>query len=432
MLLNFNTNSCDYRLKNAPGLTALLEKYQGRLHGEESTINKPLSPLNGRRDGPTNTNSFRVRSHQKWSQELGPCLSKLLTASQNLTKTLRLVHGIQRLKEEPPRSAIAHALQHRRDVCFSQALTAAITVLIARISCSAIDPAFMVLLSNIGVALGVECLLTPYRTEAGMWSDMAVAVEDLAGVTFLLVPVSAARPEPSNNQSTIPVEYLPEIHGCRDALQVTIPVPAAVFSALPASVGKQGLVEFRLIPMCFTVGVNEQAKLADKFGDVSAVVSANQRSFERLESYHRRYQKLMTDFFPGKRLNESKRTLSSILSQLQNELLATDKVQNVEIHHLAEIAVRKMAGLRMTCCKSAKDRTGMAVSLEQTNILLNEFDLTSGEFLRSLHCMRSRGTRRENTMKNVGVDKFAFNRLQLTSFPALYRPPSGTFGNVQS
>ena len=42
----------------------------------------------------------------------------------------------------------------------------------------------------------------------------------------------------------------------------------------------------------------------------------------------------------------------------------------------------------MTCCKSAKDRTGMAVTLEQTNILSDEFDLTSGEFLRSLHCMR--------------------------------------------
>jgi len=112
--------------------------------------------------------------------------------------------------------------------------------------------------------------------------------------------------------------------------------------------------------------------------------------------------------------------------------MATDKIQNIEIHHLAETAVRKMRGLRITCCKSAKDRTGMAVTLEQTNILSNEFDLTSGEFLRSLHCMRSQGTRRENTMKNVGVNKFAFNRLQLMAFPALYRPPPGTFGNFQS
>jgi hypothetical protein len=62
------------------------------------------------------------KSNQKWCTELSPCLSKLLSAAQALIKTLRLVHGVQRLQEELPRSATAHSIQHRRDVCFSQAV----------------------------------------------------------------------------------------------------------------------------------------------------------------------------------------------------------------------------------------------------------------------------------------------------------------------
>lgn len=142
-------------------------------------------------------------------------------------------------------------------------------------------------------------------------------------------------------------------------------------------------MEFRLVPIFFTVGVNEQAILADKFGDMTAVMDTNQQSFVRLESYHRRYQKLMTDFFPAKswfsaflnnswstwviwfnhflknllstELNESKRTLSSIITQLQTELMATDKIQNIEIHHLAETAVRKMRGKACIINQDAKE-----------------------------------------------------------------------------
>lgn len=88
----------------------------------------------------------------------------------------------------------------------------------------------MVLVSRVGLLIGVEGLLTPYRMEAGMWADMAVAVEDLAAVRFLLVPITTpsspvngttSRPEMATKHSDgIPADYLPQIHGCRDALQV--------------------------------------------------------------------------------------------------------------------------------------------------------------------------------------------------------------------
>lgn len=84
----------------------------------------------------------------------------------------------------------------------------------------------MVLISNAGLLLGVEGLLTPYKAEAGMWSDMAVAIEDLASVKFLLVPVTTGSSgihvttSTSKQQSAVPGEYLPQIHGARESLQV--------------------------------------------------------------------------------------------------------------------------------------------------------------------------------------------------------------------
>jgi hypothetical protein len=113
-----NNNS---QLEQAPGLASLLDKYEGRLYSESAdSVNKNVDDQNDLAESTDSSNTDK--NNQKWITELSPCLSKLLSAAQALIKTLRLVHGVQRLQEELPRSATAHALQHRRDVCFSQAV----------------------------------------------------------------------------------------------------------------------------------------------------------------------------------------------------------------------------------------------------------------------------------------------------------------------
>ena len=80
-------------------------------------------------------------------------------------------------------------------------------------------------------------------------------------------------------------------------------------------------------------------------------------------------------------------TLAELMANLKASVQAKVN-KNVEVLQLSSQICRRMRGLRFTSCKSAKDRTGMSVTLEQVNILSAEYHLAEHEYTRALDCMR--------------------------------------------
>ena len=62
---------------------------------------------------------------------------------------------------------------------------------------------------------------------------------------------------------------------------------------------------------------------------------------------------------------------------------------HLKVHHPEKQLVFAIhLGIRFTCCKSGKDRTGMSSTLEQVQILSREYDLAEHEYQRALDTMR--------------------------------------------
>ncbi|XP_077559215.1 inositol polyphosphate-4-phosphatase type I A-like isoform X2 [Haemaphysalis longicornis] len=353
-----------------------------------------------------------------WQAELAPSVRKLRQSMACLQKVARFSYALLSLKEPHPSASLSYSVRQRRDICFSHALTSLVAGLMSKLWCQQADPLFVHCLTSFGVLAQFTGLLSCHGDEMAMLEDMVVAVDDLRRVAFWL--------EPATNVCS----PKPRVEGSRVFLSVLLPTPETVMARVP----HRGRFQFSVVPVFFNVGINEQATLAEKIGDQSFQERINIDGAASLKEYHKQFQK-----FPMPK-NEAPRMrsiqprevpLADVIEQLQSHARAR-KSKDVEVLHLAMEACRRMRGLRFTSCKSAKDRTGMSVTLEQGQILLQDFGLDAKEVPRAVACMRSEGTRRHNTFKNVGVRKYAFNSLQLMALPKQYRPPPGTFGNVQS
>nr|XP_019586338.1 PREDICTED: type II inositol 3,4-bisphosphate 4-phosphatase isoform X1 [Rhinolophus sinicus]XP_019586339.1 PREDICTED: type II inositol 3,4-bisphosphate 4-phosphatase isoform X1 [Rhinolophus sinicus] len=329
------------------------------------------------RDGekePSVVDSVISHPREDWYEQLYPliltlkdCMGEVVSrAKQSLTFVL-----LQELAYSLPQCLM---LTLRRDVVFSQALAGLVCGFIIKLHTSLHDPGFLQQLHTVGLIVQYEGLLSTYSDEIGMLEDMAVGVSDLKKVAFKII-------EAKSN------DVLPVITGRREHYVVEVKLPARMFESLPLQI-KEGQL-LHVYPVLFNVGINEQQTLAERFGDVSLQESINQENFELLKEYYTTFMEKMPPDYISQ--FQEQHDLKGLLENLHQNIQAK-KRKNVEIMWLAATICRKLNGIRFTCCKSAKDRTSMSVTLEQCAILRDEHQLHKDFFIRALDCMRSRQT----------------------------------------
>ncbi|KAL0970608.1 hypothetical protein UPYG_G00244380 [Umbra pygmaea] len=352
-----------------------------------------------------------------WHEQLLPLVVTLRECVTEAVDRSRNAMTFVLLQEAAWQTSHSQAFTHRRDAVFSQTLCAVVCGFVLRLYSGLEDKLFLLQLCETGLIAQFEGLLSTYGDEVGMLEDMEVGVSDMSKVSFRIT--EAKSDQPSN--------LLPTVSGQRGGFCVEVPLPSETYLLLPGELRDgRGL---RVHPLLFNIGINQQQSLAERFGDSSLQERINQRSCEMLKSYYM----MLREKHPNMTLPSSQSTASveDLLVSL-DQTLEVRKRKNVEVLWLAASLCRRLNGIRLTSCKSAKDRTSMSVTLEQCTLLRDEHALSSEHFTRALDCMRREGSRMDNVEKNVCSRKYAFNSIQLKTFPKPYRPPEGTYGKVDT
>ncbi|XP_047438255.1 type II inositol 3,4-bisphosphate 4-phosphatase-like isoform X1 [Mugil cephalus] len=260
------------------------------------------------------------------------------------------------------------SIVQRRHAVFSQALSALVCGFMLKLNRGLDDPDFLQQLHTVGILAQFEGLLSTYGDEVGMLEDMEVGVADLSRVAFAITEAKTDEPH----------DLLPRLCGTWAGFVVEVPVPPENFRLLPQELKDGSLI--RVEPVLFNIGINQHQSLAERFGDSSLQERMNEQSCVRLKTYCSALRERLPDM-------AGVQTLPELLSSL-NRSVESRKRKNVEVLWIAATVCRQVNGVRLTSCKSAKDRTAMSVTLEQCLLLRERHALNRQHFSSALDTMR--------------------------------------------
>eukprot|EP00026_Physarum_polycephalum_P001584 Phypoly_transcript_01586.p1 GENE.Phypoly_transcript_01586~~Phypoly_transcript_01586.p1 ORF type:complete len:1047 (+),score=141.29 Phypoly_transcript_01586:139-3279(+) len=322
-------------------------------------------------------------------------------------------------------------IRQRHDVVMCQSVAALVTSFMKQLEMACqmeCGARFLDQIGQVGFLFQAESLLSTNGPETGMLEDMDVAIKDLSIFSFVLEDASNFgfnRVRFERVQTDVhpePREYMPPFEGIPLRITIKLAVPTTNFDKLPENV-RQG-APIKVYPLLFTQGINEQQTIANTVGDSSLQEDINKENVILLSAYCKKYEAYLQKIGAKSEIEP----MLSELAQIDKIIAMSRREKNVEILSRTADLTRRMLGGRATCCKSAKDRTSMSITWEEARILERHHNLPKSEVADAIQVMRSAGVRRENAFKNIGVDKYAFNQIQIMLFPEIYKPPKGTEG----
>eukprot|EP00602_Paraphysomonas_sp_CaronLab_P006429 CAMPEP_0185030682 /NCGR_PEP_ID=MMETSP1103-20130426/17681_1 /TAXON_ID=36769 /ORGANISM="Paraphysomonas bandaiensis, Strain Caron Lab Isolate" /LENGTH=1178 /DNA_ID=CAMNT_0027565895 /DNA_START=347 /DNA_END=3883 /DNA_ORIENTATION=- len=307
-----------------------------------------------------------------------------------------------------------------------------------------------------GFLLLFECLLSVNGKERGMIEDARTSVEmlNLYRIRILPLPSSDVGVLESNSwfvehckvtkrrwwEAMEPDKTDVHIVG----REILLLVPVCTVLLFPESVRDRIMSEgavFKLCSVLFSQGIDIMQSITNTWDSYEAGISSkdlqlqiNINGLHKLNAYCESVQPIHVD---GERTRSKEsravhvysgltcdaHPLTGVLEQLIQNTNPNSK--NVEMLIEVERICRMLGGCRTTFCKSGKDRTGMAVTLEQSRLLGENFDCgqSAERIIKDASIMRQYGTRLMVAAKNIGRPVYAINRLQIQFLPAFYRPP---------
>jgi len=303
-------------------------------------------------------------------------------------------------------------LNQRLDLCLPQAMGAALAAIWDALPKLCAEAHFEQL-ESCGMLLQVSSLLSTQGKETGMLEDFIYTLHVLGKCQIGFLPSTTSGVAPPRDTRDVASSML-----WFDPRSVVLRLPseetwaARLLQSFPP--GKW----MRVVPVLFSLGVNEMQTVANTFGSTSVEKEINLHGVQRLQRYCRGLSQPLAE------------AQAEDLGQLEHLVAKGGGTKDIDILTLPAKIAHALNGAHWISCKSAKDRTSMLCTLEASQTLLPAWQLGwNSPLIEDTHMdcaneLRSQnGVRLNNCASNTGKRAYAFNKLQWQALPKQLRPP---------